>query len=120
MSKIEFFIKNNDTLPPVETDSFRWKRVVIDDDENWKQSSILFSNDSSAYFSIKADTVNKMIQIKSARDTAVNYQFKYSEPDTSRILIKGMWKTDTIEVMMKKYDLNNYRLHRTKFKWRMD
>ena len=118
--KTEFFIKNNDTLPPLETDSFRWKRVVIDDDDNWKQSSILFSNDSSTYFSIKADTVNKMIQIKSFRDTAVNYQFKYSEQDTSRILIKGMWKTDTIEVMMKKYDLNNYRLHRTKFKWRMD
>ena len=118
--KTEFFIKNNDTLPPLETDSFRWKRVVIDDDDNWKQSSILFSNDSSAYFSIKADTVNKMIQIKSFRDTAVNYQLKFSKPDTSRILLKGTWKSDTIEVMMKKYDLNNYRLHRTKFKWIVD
>lgn len=118
--KTEYFIKNRDTVPPLETDSFRWKRVVIDDDDNWKQSSILFSNDSSAYFSIKADTINKMIQIKSFRDTAVNYHFKYSEQDPSRILIKGMWKTDSIEVMVKKYDLNNYRLHRTKFKWIVD
>jgi hypothetical protein len=118
--KTEFFIKNNNTLPPLETDSFRWKRVVIDEDDNWKQSSILFSNDSSTYFSIKADTVNKMIQIKSFRETAINYQFNYSEPDTSRILIKGRWNTDAIEVMMKKYDLNNYRLHRTKFKWIVD
>ena len=117
--KTEYFIRNNDTLLPLETDSTRWKKLVIDDG-GWKWSSIQFSNDSSAYFSIKADRVNKMIQIKSFRDTAVNYLFKYSEQDTSRILIKGMWKTDTIEVMMKKYDLNNYRLHRTKFKWIVD
>jgi len=118
--KTEYFIKNQDTVPPLETDSFRWKKVVIDEDDNWKQSSILFSNDSSAYFNIKADTVKKTIRIRSSRDTMVNYQFSYSEPDTSHILIKGMWKTDTIEVMMKKYDLNNYRLYRTTFKWIYD
>ena len=118
--KTEHFIKNSDTVPALETDSFRWKRIVIDEDDNWKQSSILFSNDSSAYFSIKADTIGKTIHIESSRDTTINYQFNYSEPDTSHILIKGMWKTDTIEVMMKKYDLNNYRLYRTKFKWIFD
>jgi len=112
----EYFIKNNDTVLPLDTDSTRWKKLVIDGG-GWKQSSIHFSNDTYRYYNISADTVNKTMQVQSPRDPGEYYLFNYSLPDSQRICFSGIWKKDSIKVVMKKYDLNNYRLYRTKFKW---
>ena len=117
--KTEFFLRNDDTIPSVESDSLRWKQLVIDDG-SWKQSSIHFSNGNHDNYNIQVDTISKTMQVQSLKDPSENYLFDYSLPDTNRILINGIWNNDSIRVMLKKYDLNNYRLHRTKFKWIVD
>jgi hypothetical protein len=118
--KTEYFLRNKDTIPPLQSDSLRWKQLVIDDDGNWKQSSLHFNNDTYTHYTINADTIKKTILIKSLTDEAENYLFNYSLTDSTRVLLTGIWKKDSIEIMMKKYDLNNYRLHRAKFKWIVD
>ena len=39
----------------------------------------------------------------------------WSFPDSNHLFLAGNWKGDSIKVMMKKYDLNNYPLHGAKF-----
>ena len=112
-----YFIRNNDTIPPLETDSLRWKQLVIDD-SSWNQSGIIqFSTGMKIFYNVQADTVKRILRIQSRTDTAENYFLNYFEPDSNHILLKGIWKKDSIKVLMSKYDLNNYLLHREKFKW---
>ena len=115
-----WFIRNRDTIPPLGTDSLRWKQLVIDGG-SWKQSGIIqFNTDQRTIYDIKADTVKQTLSIGSQSDTTENYLFHYLLPDRDHILLKGVWKKDSIEVLMNKYDLRNYLLHREKFTWITD
>jgi len=112
-----YFIRNRDTIPPIETDSLRWKQLVIDG-SNWKQSGIIeFGTGKKLFCNIEVDTVKKIIKVQSQSDTTENYLLYYFTQKGNDILLRGTWKKDSIEVLMNKYDLNNYLLYREKFTW---
>ena len=112
-----YFIKNRDTISPVETDSIRWKQLVIDGG-NWKQSGIIeFSTGKKLFCNLIVDTVKKTIRVQSQSDTVENYLLHYFTQKDNKILLKGTWEKDSIEVLMNKYDLNNYLLYKEKFTW---
>ncbi|HYK44362.1 MAG TPA: DoxX family protein [Parafilimonas sp.] len=111
-----YFIRNSDTIPAIETDSLRWKEMVIDGG-NWQRSGIIeFVSGKKLFCDISADTTKKIINIQSKADTSEKYSLNYLE-NGNQILFKGKWEQDSIEALMTKYDLNNYLLHREKFSW---
>jgi hypothetical protein len=113
----KYFIRNRDTIPPLETDSLRWKQLVIDGG-SWSQTGIIqFNTGTKSFYTAEADTVKQILNMESRADTAEKYLLHYFIPDEDHIFIKGLWKNDNIEVLMKKYDLNNYVLYKEKFKW---
>ena len=112
-----YFIRNHDTIPPLETDSLRWKQLVIDGG-SWNQQGVIkVSSDKRTIYNIIADTLKHNLQINSTHDTTEKYSFHYTIPDSTHLFITGIWKKDSIEVLMDKYDLNNFLLHREKFIW---
>ena len=112
-----YFIRNNDTIPPFQTDSLRWKQLVIDGGA-WNQLGVVKVNsDKRITYKIEADTTKHILKINLLSDTTEKYSFNYSKPDAEHLLINGVWKKDTIKVLMDKYDLNNYLLHKEKFTW---
>ena len=115
-----YFIRNNDTVPPIETDSLRWKRLVIDGN-NWRQSGIIELCTGTRFFcNATVDTVKKIISVQSQADTTEKYLLHYFMKDSNNIFLMGEWKGDSIQVLMSKYDLNNYPLHKEKFTWITD
>jgi uncharacterized membrane protein YphA (DoxX/SURF4 family) len=116
----DYFLRNKDTIPPSKTDSLRWKQLVIDGPA-WNQfSAIKFNNDNRISYTINTDTAKRTINIKSLTDTTEKYSFNYMIPDSTHIILKGRWNHDSLEVLMTKYNLNHYLLHREKFKWITD
>ena len=114
---VSYFIRNNDTIPPLQTDSLRWKQLVIDGG-SWNQRGIIkVSSDERIVYEIVADPVKQILKINSQIDSVERYWFNYTKPDAEHLLINGVWKKDTIKVLMDKYDLNNYLLHKEKFTW---
>ena len=112
-----YFIRNHDTIPPLETDSLRWKQLVIDN-SSWNQSGIIqFNTGRKGPCNVQADTIKQIFLVVSKTDTTEKYSLNYSKPDPAHILLEGRWRNDSIKVLMTKYDLNNYLLHREKFKW---
>ena len=112
-----YFIRNNDTIPASETDSLRWKQLVIDGG-SWNQSGIIqYNTGRKSNYIMHADTIKKMITIQSASDSNVKYSFDYSALDEKHLYLKGLWARDSIKVSLNKYDLDNYLLHKEKFKW---
>jgi hypothetical protein len=112
--KTNYFVKNRDTIPPLQNDSLGWKQLVIDGPLFSQSGRIQYNNDKIFTCKIETDTVNHFLNIKSERDSS---RFQYFLPDPNHILIKGSWRNDSIEVLMNKFDLDNYLLHKEKFKW---
>jgi hypothetical protein len=114
-----YFLRNNDTIPALATDSLRWKRLVIDGG-SWNQSGIIqFSTGKRNLFTAKIDTLKNTLALQSESDTTQKYLFHYFLRK-DKMLVKGVWDKDSIEILMNKYDLNNYVLHSEKFKWITD
>lgn len=112
-----YFIKNRDTILPLETDSIRWKQLVIDGG-SWKQSGIItLGTGKKAFYNMQTDTVKRFIKMQSQVDTSEKYTLYYFIQNDNDLLLKGQWKRDSIEILMRRYDLNNYLLHSEKFTW---
>jgi len=113
----EYFIRGVDTMPPLQTDSFRWKKITIETMRDVPRMYIHLSTDSMIRSQAKIDTIQKTIHFKLKKDSL---KMAWSQPDSNHLFLAGKWKDDSIKVMMKKYDLNNYPLHRAKFQWIFD
>jgi hypothetical protein len=87
-----YFIKNNDTIPPLETDSFRWKQLVIDGGSWNQRGTIKVSSDKRIVYNIETDTVKQILKISSLTDTTEKYSLNYIKPETAHLLIKGIWQ----------------------------
>ena len=118
--QVEYFIRNKDTLPRLQIDSLRWKKLIIDLD----YSAVYLGNDSVKYCQTLVDTVYKEIRFQFKtnnhwwnRDFNDSCLLAYSLPDSGHLFLNGIWNKDSIQLMMKNYDLNNYPLYREKFKW---
>jgi uncharacterized membrane protein YphA (DoxX/SURF4 family) len=113
----DFFVKNNDTIAASATDSLRWKQLVVDGGA-WNQSGIIkFDNDKRSTYTIKTDTLKRTFSMQSVKDSTQKYLFNYFIPDPTHLLLKGKWKNDTLNVLLSKYDMEKYLLHREKFTW---
>ena len=117
----EYFVKGTDTLPPLQTESHRWKQVIIDR----HYSSVKLSTDSIMHNKAVVDTVHSGIHFyfyKNVYDWEIidSAFMVYSMPDINHLYLTGKWKDDSIKVLMNKYDLNNYPLYREKFQWIYD
>ena len=125
-----YFVRGNDTIPPLQTDSLRWKKLVVDQafiSNHVPVSAVYLSTDSLVYCKAIVDTfLHEMRLHFTANGDWVDMDFKdscrmaYSLPDVDHLLLRGIWKNDSIRIMMKKYDLNNYPLYREKFQWIYD
>jgi hypothetical protein len=112
----DYFLRNGDTVLANEK-NIRWEQLVIDGG-GWNQSGVIkFNNDSREKYQIVVDTLKRDLIIQSATDTSVKYEFNYIIPDSNHIRLKGLWKKDSLEVLMIKHDLDKFLLHKEKFKW---
>ena len=112
----EYFIRGIDTIPALQTDSLRWKKITIE--TIWEpRVYIHLSTELVIRSGVQIDTVQKTIQFEIQKDSL---KLNWSRPDSNHFFFSGKWKGDSIQVMMKKYNLNNYPLHREKFQWIFD
>lgn len=112
-----YFIKNNDTIGASDKDGLRWKELVIDGGP-WNQiCSIESNNDKRSSYQVFVDTSKYLLRIQPRDDSSQSHLFHFSFPDTTLMLLKGRWSHDSLEILLKKYDLNNYLLHKEGFKW---
>ena len=114
--KTDYFIRNRDTVPPLQTDSLRWKQLVIDGG-SWKQNGIIeFNSDTKLACLITTDTVKKTMVIQQIGDSTKKFGLYYAQPDSGHLLLKGQWEKDSIQVLLHTYNLDNYLLQKEKFR----
>ena len=116
--EVEEFVINNDTIPPVLTDTVRWRYFVIDK----RNSANVFKMKTSGYHNLiyyrsEADTINKEISFFSYNDSTEVAKLNYIKTDSTHYTFEGIYKNDTIKLNTLRTDENDYLLMNRGFHW---
>ncbi|PQB08134.1 hypothetical protein BST83_14025 [Polaribacter filamentus] len=107
--KVETFTKQNDTLAPLLTDSFRWRYLIID----YKKKAVVKKmNDTIERYSFEENTETKELILKSSTDS-ISQKFTYSISNSNQLKLKG----DHLNISFKKVPTSQFRLLNRKFHW---
>ncbi|MEO6611415.1 MAG: hypothetical protein ABIT05_04760 [Chitinophagaceae bacterium] len=110
------FSKNNDTLPPLLSDTYRWKRVFI---HRRGYFIIQFMNDDMQDYDLYCDTLKKAWYIQKTTDkTEAVLQYRQTTDTTIRLTSKiGI---DSLHIDLLRIDLSKLPLLQKEFSWTVD
>lgn len=110
----EDFIKNSDTIPPLLTDTERWRYLII---ENTHSVSVLDMNKGRTWYKQDSiDVLKNTLRFSSYRDTTEIYTFKYTKTDTT-MTMNGLVKGDTLKINFKRKTKQDFLLMNRGFHW---
>ncbi len=110
---VNTFLHNGDTLPPLLTDEYRWKRLLLDYPSF---STVVHMNDHVTRYQTKIDTAVQTITFSEWGDTVNFYDMKYTLlEDTLRV--NGVLMGDTLNVQLINYDMDRFGLLNRGFNW---
>jgi hypothetical protein len=113
--EIEKFTFNKIDLPPLTTDSVRWREIII---QRKDAARIKTMNDSTKYVAFIVDTITKQIKFnENPNDTTKRSILKYSKMSDGKMLLNGKLYKDSISIILKKVNLKKYKLINRKFNW---
>ena len=107
------FVKNHDTLPPLTTDTTRWKQLVIQFD---KYAMVKTMDDSARNYNFEVDSAKRSISAWTNTDTLHKAHFVF-KTDSTHLRLDGKWKDDSLHILFSKFDVRKFRLVNTGFRW---
>ena len=116
----EQVIINQDTIPPLITDTNRWNKVTVDYPN---RAMIKTMSGKNLWCDFKPDTTNQTIEfeIYSTMDTSTMLNYMILPNDQLQlegVIISGNGTDrDSINVLLQKEDLNQFLLIKRKFNW---
>jgi hypothetical protein len=109
----ETFMRNNTPVPPLQTDTTRWNRLIV----GYKDyADIRLMNDSSKSYQFKIDTLTKTAILYSFSDTLNKSRFNYVV-DPPFLSLTGKMGVDSVFIKLKRFDENQFRLVNRSFRW---
>jgi hypothetical protein len=107
------WVKNKDTLPPLMTDTVRWKRLIL---EFPGYATVYMMNDSSKNYVFDVDSTFKTATIHLSADTTQKYKLSIRE-NSSTLFWAGLMANDSIHITFHKQDISKFRLMNRGFHW---
>lgn len=114
---VETFVRNNDTVPPLQTDQRRWKQLIVGGYKDYPRTHLKGMDDSLQAYVMRTDTMKKQFVLFQRHDTTLKNTFVYHYPDKEHLVIRGNWGRDSLDISMKIYELNNFLLVSRRFRW---
>lgn len=109
----EEFVRNNQQVAPLTTDTTRWQRIII---SSGSYASVQLMNDSTQWYTLKLDTVAHKAELRHTRDTTIKAAFNYSFRQPY-LEFNGLIKTDSVRIRLKRFDEKNFLLMNRGFHW---
>lgn len=111
---VETFVRDRDTVPPLLTDSTRWRRVIFDGPA-W--ASIRLMTDTTRRYAVTLDTTGKTLQLSPSFAPARTIRLAYLRPDKDHLILQGTHGDDSIYVALRRFDESKFLLIRQGFHW---
>jgi hypothetical protein len=107
---VESFQRNGQEIPPLLTDTSRWKRVIL---QIPTSASVVRMDDSARGFAAEYDTGNHRLTLTSQGTTKQQVVYQYSQPDPDHVVLDG----DSLVVRLKRVDTSKFLLMSRGFNW---
>jgi hypothetical protein len=113
---VEKFVYKNEILPPLATDTIRWRQMVL---EFETYSRVRMMNDSINGYGVKIDTTTNSMQFSHNTDVLWRFDFVYRIPDKDHLELKGTFKGDSVSIYFNRSKVvsNDFRLTKRGFNW---
>lgn len=111
--KVQTYVQNNDTIPPLITDKKRWKNIFFE-----YPKTIQFSrmNNSRYGLTLQIDTIERKLHLTEFNDTTSVHVLDFEKTD-STLIISGIFRMDTIFCKTKRLERKDFRLTSRGFNW---
>lgn len=109
--KIETFVINRDTIPPLATDSVRWNILVLD---GMHLAELKLMNEKRIMLSFWFDEKENTLRLGDPDDTLRRDTFRFKRLDPSQIFLAGKQDNDSVYVTMNKMEFELEK-HEIKF-----
>lgn len=106
-------VRNNDTIPPLTTDTSRWKQIIV---QSNNYARIKLMNDTLRNYNFKVDTALRKAIVFANWDTLNKINFNYII-DADYLTFTGKFKNDSLFIKLKRFDEKNFRLMSRGFHW---
>lgn len=117
---VSLYMVNNDTIPPLITDTLRWQDVIFEKGNlgTMKTSDTSFRHIyKRAYFYYQVDTAIQLLEIKkNSAATTPLFSFYYELPDSNTIRLRGKKGDDSLHIELKRSN-RHYQLAERQFHW---
>ena len=110
---VDSFVRNNQVILPLTTDSTRWKQLII---QNKDYSKVKMMNDSLYNYHFIIDTIKHTATVYSNQDTLHKSILTYQNSQ-SNLLFRGKINQDTVFIGMKRFNESRFRLISRGFHW---
>jgi hypothetical protein len=109
----ETFMRNKVAVPPLQTDTTRWNRLLIAANG---YADIRLMNDSTLGYHFKIDTLAQTAILYPYSDTLDKSRFNYLV-DPPYLTLTGKMGNDSVFIKLKRFDENRFRLISRGFRW---
>jgi hypothetical protein len=119
---VTVFVKNGDTIPPLITDSIRWRDIAFDRNGGGSvgtTDTLLWQRYRRGYFRMKVDTTKKTIEFTKtnpAFESFYLFTLNYEMPDSNNIILKGLIRTDSVYAVLQR-SKRHFQLTEKQFHW---
>lgn len=112
---VESYIIDNDTIPPLQTNKSRWKKLFF---HRHNYFIVQDMNDEMYDFKMGLDTVAGIITV--FKDDAEQMRLSYRRPDQAMLLLDGKIQDKTFKCTLRRLDWQDMPLLKREFSWTID
>jgi hypothetical protein len=114
------FVHEKDTLPPLPSDTLRWKRFAFSDYQGHPYGVIFNMQDMQDWYNYQLDDKARTLTLTDSPDTTRKFQFTFSKPETNKMLLTGVWKGKNVRMVLHKVAIDSLPLVTDKIRWLQD
>jgi len=111
------WFRSKDTLPPLLSDTLRWKRFAL-----FRKNSAAVYNmkDSASIYDYDADTIKHIYTLHDNPDSTKWDKLYYEFPQKNRLVITGKWKGIDVQMLMDEVPIDSMVMIKDKIKFLQD
>ena len=119
---VKHFVVNGDTIPPLVTDSLRWRDVIFDNSSAGSVNttdSVFWQRYHRGYFRYKPDTSKHTVVVwktSTALDSTYLFSMRYELPDTNTVRFWTAIRNDSVFVELVR-NKRHFQLAERQFHW---
>lgn len=113
---VEIFVKNNDTLAPLQTDKYRLKRIFIHREGYLITQSM---NDEMQDYKLRYEIISNKLILENYDSSKITLDYAYNKKDSS-LFLSGRVYNDSIRIYSKQIDLSKLPIFQQNFHWTID